>query len=90
MFEENIRIMKRELDAKKRDEGITFWNSLQSWHQLGELKAKIKENTDKIAEHKKLPYLISNIIEVLSLDKKFCCFLGKNKRQLILLYRYWN
>jgi len=35
--------------------------------QSQEMSAKIKENNEKIKEHKKLPYLVANIVEVLDL-----------------------
>ncbi len=33
-------------------------------HELGAMKDKIKENTEKIKVNKTLPYLVSNVIEV--------------------------
>lgn len=37
-------------------------------HELAAQKDKIKENTEKIKVNKTLPYLVSNVIELLDLD----------------------
>lgn len=37
-------------------------------HELQAQKEKIKENTEKIKVNKTLPYLVSNVIELLDMD----------------------
>ena len=37
-------------------------------HELSAQKDKIKENTEKIKVNKTLPYLVSNVIELLDID----------------------
>jgi len=38
-------------------------------HELGNQKEKTKENTEKIKVNKTLPYLVSNVIELLDIDE---------------------
>eukprot|EP00823_Brevimastigomonas_motovehiculus_P001054 TRINITY_DN1157_c0_g1_i1.p1 TRINITY_DN1157_c0_g1~~TRINITY_DN1157_c0_g1_i1.p1 ORF type:complete len:453 (+),score=130.68 TRINITY_DN1157_c0_g1_i1:145-1503(+) len=54
MYENNIRLMN--LDLKRYS------------HEKTTLTEKIKENNDKIKMNKQLPYLVSNVIEILDLD----------------------
>lgn len=37
-------------------------------HELQTMKEKIKENAEKIKVNKTLPYLVSNVIEVISVN----------------------
>jgi len=53
MLDTNIRVMKSE---------VTKYN-----HEHRALQAKIKDNEDKIKLNKQLPYLVSNIVEILDL-----------------------
>ena len=39
-------------------------------HELQSMKEKIKENAEKIKVNKTLPYLVSNVIEVINNEKK--------------------
>jgi len=54
LFESNIRAMKNE---EKR-----------LGHEIKNVQARIKENQDKIKLNKQLPYLVSNIVEVLDVE----------------------
>ena len=36
------------------------------------MKEKIKENAEKIKVNKTLPYLVSNVIEILDVDPQVC------------------
>jgi len=54
MFENNIRVMKSEV------------NRLQ--HEVAAKQAQIKDNNEKIKLNKQLPYLVSNVVEVLDLE----------------------
>lgn len=42
--------------------------ALRISHELSAQKDKIKENTEKIKVNKTLPYLVSNVIELLDID----------------------
>jgi 26S proteasome regulatory subunit T5 len=53
MFEQNVRIMKQEYDG---------WMAKKV-----DVDAKIKDNAEKIKMNKQLPYLVSNVIEILDL-----------------------
>jgi len=53
MMENNIRIMKQD--------------STRIGHETKAMEAKIKENTEKLKMNKQLPYLVSNVIEILDL-----------------------
>jgi len=37
-------------------------------HEKSSMLAKIKDNTEKIKLNKQLPYLVSNIVEILQVD----------------------
>ena len=39
-------------------------------HELQSMKEKIKENAEKIKVNKTLPYLVSNVIEVINNENK--------------------
>jgi len=54
LLENEIRIMRME---------VTRTN-----HEIHSQKEKIKENTEKIKVNKTLPYLVSNVIEILDVD----------------------
>jgi 26S proteasome regulatory subunit T5 len=54
LLENEIRIMKAE--------------TLRLQHEMQAQKEKIKENTEKIKVNKTLPYLVSNVIELLDVD----------------------
>merc|ERR1719464_441701 len=54
MTETNCRILKREVNVVN--------------HDIRDVEKKIKENNEKIKLGKKLPYLISNVVEVLKVD----------------------
>lgn len=54
LLDAEIRIMKSEL--------------LTTTHELQSQKGKIKENNEKIKVNKHLPYLVSNVIEVLDME----------------------
>lgn len=54
MFDNNIRVMKSEI------------NRLD--HEIKAKQAQIKENNEKIKMNKQLPYLVSNVIEILNLE----------------------
>merc|ERR1719330_747558 len=54
MTETNCRILKREVNVVN--------------HDIRVVEKKIKENNEKIKLGKKLPYLISNVVEVLKVD----------------------
>ena len=40
-------------------------------HQLAEEEVNLQEHKKKVKEQKKLPYLVSNIVEVLDLDESY-------------------
>ena len=54
LLDSEIKIMKSEL--------------MRTSHELAAQKDKIKENAEKIKVNKTLPYLVSNIIELLDID----------------------
>lgn len=54
LLDNEIRIMKSEL--------------MRINHELNAQKEKIRENTEKIKVNKTLPYLVSNVIELLDID----------------------
>ena len=54
MLENNMRIMRSEYDEVK--------------HGCAELSVKIDENNEKIKNNKQLPYLVSNIVEILEVE----------------------
>jgi len=54
LFDSNVRAMKNE---EKR-----------LGHEIKNIQARIKENQDKIKLNKQLPYLVSNIVEVLDVE----------------------
>lgn len=54
LLDNEVKIMRSELQR------IT--------HELNSQKDKIKENTEKIKVNKTLPYLVSNVIELLDID----------------------
>ena len=56
LLDNEIKIMKSEL--------------MRINHELTSQKEKIKENTEKIKVNKTLPYLVSNVIELLEIDPK--------------------
>jgi len=54
LLDNEIRIMKSEI--------------LRVTHEQQAMKDKIKENTEKIKVNKTLPYLVSNVVEILDVD----------------------
>lgn len=54
LLDSEIKIMKSEV--------------LRVTHELQAMKDKIKENSEKIKVNKTLPYLVSNVIELLDVD----------------------
>jgi len=54
LLDNEIKIMKSEL--------------MRINHELSAQREKIKENTEKIKVNKTLPYLVSNVIELLDID----------------------
>jgi 26S proteasome regulatory subunit T5 len=54
LLDNEIKIMRSEV--------------LRISHELSAQKDKIKENTEKIKVNKTLPYLVSNVIELLDID----------------------
>lgn len=54
LLDNEIKIMRSEV--------------LRITHELAAQKDKIKENTEKIKVNKTLPYLVSNVIELLDID----------------------
>ena len=54
MFENNIRIMRNEFADVE--------------HGCAQLQVKTNDNNDKVTKNKVLPYLVSNIVEVLEVD----------------------
>lgn len=54
LFDNEIKIMKSEI--------------LRVSHEQQAMKDKIKENTEKIKVNKTLPYLVSNVVEILDVD----------------------
>jgi len=56
MLENNIRIMKSETSRLK--------------HQAKQAEERVKENKEKIKLNKQLPYLVSNVVEILDVTKE--------------------
>lgn len=54
IFENNERVMNNEMSRVKRE--------------CTTLQKEIKDNNDKIQRYKQLPYLVSNIMEILELE----------------------
>jgi 26S proteasome regulatory subunit T5 len=54
LLDNEVKIMKSEV--------------MRISHELQAQKEKIKENTEKIKVNKTLPYLVSNVIELLDVD----------------------
>jgi len=54
MYENNIKAMRNEEKIIR--------------HEMGQVQAKIKENSDKIKLNKQLPYLVSNVVEILTVE----------------------
>ena len=54
MLDNEIRIMRADI--------------MRIQHEMQTQKDKIKENTEKIKVNKTLPYLVSNVIEILDVD----------------------
>jgi 26S proteasome regulatory subunit T5 len=54
LLENDIKIMKSEISRIS--------------HEQNTMKEKVKENTDKIKVFKVLPYLVSNVVEILDID----------------------
>lgn len=70
--EEVLRMSTDEIISRTRllDNEIKIMKSevLRIGHELTAQKEKIKENTEKIKVNKTLPYLVSNVIELLDID----------------------
>merc|ERR1719461_1274310 len=56
MMENNIRVMKSETQRLK--------------HQHKQAEDRVKENKEKIKLNKQLPYLVSNVVEILDVTKE--------------------
>jgi 26S proteasome regulatory subunit T5 len=56
MLEGNIRVMKSDENRLK--------------HEVNNYKARITENVDKIKLNKQLPYLVSNVVEILDIPEE--------------------
>ena len=54
MFENNIRVMKSEVSRLQ--------------HEQAAKQAALKEGLEKVKMNKQLPYLVSNVIEILNLE----------------------
>lgn len=54
MMENNMRIMRTEMNKVSND--------------VAQTKERIKENTEKIKMNKQLPYLVSNVVEILDVE----------------------
>jgi len=69
---EVLRMSNEELMSRTRllDNEIKIMKSeiLRVTHEQQAMKEKIKENTEKIKVNKTLPYLVSNVIEILDVD----------------------
>ncbi|RWS16741.1 26S protease regulatory subunit 6A-A-like protein [Dinothrombium tinctorium] len=77
---EDIEALSDEINRMSNDELINRTRLLDSEikimrsevmrinHELSAQKDKIKENTEKIKVNKALPYLVSNVIELLDID----------------------
>ncbi|KAK7477833.1 hypothetical protein BaRGS_00030911 [Batillaria attramentaria] len=70
--EEVLRMSNEEIVSRTRllDNEIKIMKSeiMRISHELQTQKEKIKENTEKIKVNKTLPYLVSNVIELLDMD----------------------
>ncbi len=70
--EEILRMSADELVSRTRllDNEVKIMRSevMRIQHDLQAMKDKIKENTEKIKVNKTLPYLVSNVIELLDVD----------------------
>jgi len=56
-----IKIYENNVKAMKNEEKIAR-------HDMAQVQAKIKDNNDKIKLNKQLPYLVSNVVEVLTVE----------------------
>merc|ERR1711970_380479 len=65
MSTEDIIQRTRALDNEVR---ILRSESLRLSHEVQTMKDKIKENTEKVKVNKVLPYLVSNIVEILDVE----------------------
>ncbi|XP_057300539.1 26S proteasome regulatory subunit 6A-B [Hydractinia symbiolongicarpus] len=69
---EVLRMSNEELASRTRllDNEIKIMKSeiLRVTHEQQAMKDKIKENTEKIKVNKTLPYLVSNVVEILDVD----------------------
>jgi len=69
---EVLRMASDEVSSRTRlmDNEIKIMKSevLRITHEQQSMKDKIKENTEKIKVNKSLPYLVSNVIEILDVD----------------------
>jgi len=69
---EVLRMSNDELSSRTRllDNEIKIMKSeiLRVTHEQQAMKEKIKENTEKIKVNKTLPYLVSNVVEILDVD----------------------
>lgn len=69
---EVLRMSNEELASRTRllDNEIRIMKSeiLRITHEQQAMKDKIKENTEKIKVNKTLPYLVSNVVEILDVD----------------------
>jgi len=69
---EVLRMSNEELSSRTRllDNEIRIMKSeiLRVTHEQQAMKDKIKENTEKIKVNKTLPYLVSNVVEILDVD----------------------
>ena len=72
LSEEVLRMSTDELISRTRllDNEVKIMRSetMRIQHELQAQKEKIKENTEKIKVNKTLPYLVSNVIELLDVD----------------------
>ena len=72
--EEVLKMSTEEIIQRTRllDSEIKIMKSEVLWvtHELQAMKNKTKENIEKIKVNKTLPYLVSNIIELLDVDPK--------------------
>ena len=70
--EEVLRMSTEEIVSRTRllDNEVKIMKSevMRISHELQAQKEKIKENTEKIKVNKTLPYLVSNVIELLDVD----------------------
>ena len=70
--EEVLRMSTEEVISRTRllDNEVKIMKSevMRISHELQAQKEKIKENTEKIKVNKTLPYLVSNVIELLDVD----------------------